>query len=331
MRHQAPTFRSPHPRVAQRRQAALRSLGSVPFTRQQALAAGLTPSDLRSEAVQTVLTGVYAASALPLTLKLRCQAAQLVLPEGGRIAGVSAAALLDHPVPPHDAITVSLPHHSRLSRAGILVRHHDPSKGGVMRVQTHSGAPPISVSAPEQLLAECASTLSLVDGITLADSLLTRYPKRQQLWLQRWRDHPHARVKEVAHLARPGVESAMETRTRLLAVFSGAPEPVVQHEVLLSRRWRFDLAWPQYHVAAEYDGSYHYATEAQKQHDLMRADELSRAGWEIVRVVSVGIFRDPASTVRRLHAALRARGCRIGERHEWRRHFAQVAPEGQVA
>lgn len=138
---------------------------------------------------------------------------------------------------------------------------------------------------------------------------------------------PHSAVlREVARRAREGAESPPESRTRLLLVLAGLPEPVVQHEAFVAGRRRFDLAYPELKIAVEYDGSYHYASEAQKQADIVREDQLRCAGWIVIRVVSVGIFRDPASTLARVADALTQRGVKVAPNTAWRQHFVQLAP-----
>ena len=313
--------------MIQRRQAALDRLGPGPFTRAQALAAGFTGNDLRSGAVETLTTGVYVAAPETITHETRCAAATLIAPTGSHIAGASAAQLWGLPVPHHDQVTVSVPPKARLRRPEYRVLHHSFShnteRQHVTALYARSCGRRILVSRPEQTLVE-SRELSLVDAVVLADAILAFPGVSPASARTMWSEAADPRVRSIAAWAEENVASAMESRTRLLAVMGGAPLPVVQHEVWVPSRRRFDFAWPQYQVAGEYDGSYHYATEEQKQRDLLRDEELRRAGWEIVRVVSVGIYRDPASTVARFRRALAARGCPLGPGLEWRQHFPQL-------
>ena len=91
------------------------------------------------------------------------------------------------------------------------------------------------------------------------------------------------------------------------------------------RRRRLDLAYPELKIAIEYDGDHHYTTEAQKHADLEREAALRAEGWEVIRVVSHGIYRDPAGTVRAVAAALGRRGLAVRTSDEWRAHFRQLA------
>ena len=66
-------------------------------------------------------------------------------------------------------------------------------------------------------------------------------------------------------------------------------------------------------------------TEAQKHADIEREAALRAEGWEVARVVSHGIYRDPAGSVRAVAAALGRRGCAVRTSDEWRAHFRQLA------
>jgi very-short-patch-repair endonuclease len=73
----------------------------------------------------------------------------------------------------------------------------------------------------------------------------------------------------------------------------------------------------------EYDGRQHRADLTQWDHDTDRKDWFDAEGWLHVPVLSRGIFRDPEKTVRRVGAALRARGAAPSRRRDddWRAHF----------
>jgi len=65
------------------------------------------------------------------------------------------------------------------------------------------------------------------------------------------------RFREAAALARPDVESPMESRTRLCIVGAGLPEPAIQYTVVDgSGRFvaRLDLAYERLRIGIEYEG-----------------------------------------------------------------------------
>lgn len=90
----------------------------------------------------------------------------------------------------------------------------------------------------------------------------------------------------------------------------GLPEPVREHRFDRGRRWRFDLAWPQYMVAAECEG----ATWVQGRHtsgagfaaDTIKYDEAAILGWCVLRFTRNQIESGLAVTM--VERALRARG-----------------------
>ncbi len=74
--------------------------------------------------------------------------------------------------------------------------------------------------------------------------------------------------------ARPGVRSPMETRSRLMFVDAGFPEPRV-NEVVRDRagEWLLegDLVWPERRVVGEYQGA-HHASRARRSADASRRE-----------------------------------------------------------
>lgn len=105
-----------------------------------------------------------------------------------------------------------------------------------------------------------------------------------------------------------GAASPRETRLRMLFINAGLPRPETQIVVL--DEWgsyvrRLDMGWPDYQVAAEYDGDQHQTNRVQyiKDHRVMR--KLKELGWDVHQVIKEDSDRE---IVRRAEAALRARG-----------------------
>jgi len=90
----------------------------------------------------------------------------------------------------------------------------------------------------------------------------------------------------------------------------GLPEPVREHRFERRRRWRFDLAWPQYMVAAECEG----ATWVQGRHtsgagfaaDTLKYNEAAIQGWCVLRFTRNQI--ESGLAINTVERALRARG-----------------------
>jgi hypothetical protein len=119
-----------------------------------------------------------------------------------------------------------------------------------------------------------------------------------------------AALRMALPLVREGVASRMETWVRLVIVDAGLPEPVTDHDVF-DARGRFvgcvDLAYPHLRIAIEYEGDQHRTDAHQWQRDIEKHEALADLGWRVIRVSRDHVLRDPASVVRRVGAALRAR------------------------
>jgi hypothetical protein len=107
-------------------------------------------------------------------------------------------------------------------------------------------------------------------------------------------------------LARPFVESPMETRLRLIAVLDGLPHPEVQYDVFDPDGRvvaRLDLAYPRHRVALEYDGDHHRERDTFRR-DAVRLNRLHLLGWVVLRFTADDVLRNPARTVAQIRAAL---------------------------
>jgi hypothetical protein len=84
----------------------------------------------------------------------------------------------------------------------------------------------------------------------------------------------------------PG-DSELEMRVLRAIVAAGLPEPVQQHELRLpNRRCRIDLAYPDVKLAIEVDGFGPHTTRTAFDRDRARANDLTTAGWTILRFTS---------------------------------------------
>lgn len=105
--------------------------------------------------------------------------------------------------------------------------------------------------------------------------------------------HGIGRLRLAAPLVRAGVESPMETPTRLALVDHGLPEPEINGEiwdsgVLIARA---DLLYRDARVAIEYDGDGHRTERSQWQRDVERVERLHAAGWRVVRATRTTLER----------------------------------------
>ncbi|MBO0865107.1 MAG: hypothetical protein J2P16_08565 [Mycobacterium sp.] len=113
-------------------------------------------------------------------------------------------------------------------------------------------------------------------------------------------------VRKLVALAAPEAESPMESEARLVMIDGGLPTPVLQHEVVDAngRIWRLDFAWPEYRVAAEYDGvDWHSGPDAFFR-DRRRSAALQELGWVTVTLVAEDVRYRPRELVRRIEMQL---------------------------
>ncbi|WP_137755060.1 hypothetical protein [Agrococcus sp. SGAir0287] len=98
--------------------------------------------------------------------------------------------------------------------------------------------------------------------------------------------HGIGRLRLAQPLVRAGVESPMETPTRLALLDHGLPEPEINGEILHAGELiaRADLLYRDERVAIEYEGDGHRTDRAQWQRDVDRVERLHAAGWRVVRV-----------------------------------------------
>lgn len=273
--------------------------------------------------------GVYLPSGAPVSLVHRVRGALLVAPPGAYASHHTAARLWGAVAPETDQTHVSVPGQgTRSARDGIAAHRAEttfpPTK--------HRGVP---VSAPVAVFLVLATLhLDLVALVVLGDSLVRRAKITPEVLVDaasNWSGTGARLARRAAGLIRAGVDSAMETRLRLLIIFAGLPEPEVNFIVRNENgEWelRFDLCYPQLKLIIEYDGKHHRRDQAQWSRDLLRREWLERNGWRIIVINSDAFYDQPQATLQRIRQALADRGCRdlpTRTPAAWDRHFARNA------
>ncbi len=296
-----------------------------PFSRAEALKAGISPGALRSKKFRTIFRGIHISASVAVTPQMRAEAALRVFDRTAYASHATAARLYRVPIPslPEEHITVLRRNHRRI-RSGIVCHEigRQPLRISIVRN--------LRVSAPELMFAELSDLLDLVNLVVVGDDLVRRgltSVAALRSSMGQVTGNRGVKARRAAAYVRDKVDSPMETRLRLLLVLAGIPEPKINlavRNVDGEPLRRFDLSWPEVHVIVEYDGRYHIEREEQWESDLHRREEIDDNGWRILVVTSSGIYRAPEETLLRVWRLLKARklpGLPVRLLDQWRPHF----------
>lgn len=280
---------------------------SQPFTREQAVAAGVTDAKLRGRtAYRRLFRGVYVGARVELTLTVWLHATLLASPPGSVVSHVTALRWYGYELGalwPLHVSSRTMTH----SRQKELTTHR---RRDVIRTRVVRGIP---VTEPDRTLVDLAYDVTVPELIQAIEWMLLRgYTTLSLLTTYVLEHHLRGvrRVRQVIGFVREGSESPMETRVRLMIRFAHLPEPAA-NIVLRDDRGHFlargDLVYARWKVLVEYDGWHHERDAGQRQHDIGRRERLEAAGWRVI-VVTAADLKTPTMIVHRVHDALVQRG-----------------------
>lgn len=296
---------------------------SQPFTRADALEAGITAATLRGPRFRRLGYGLYVDSSIAPTPMHAARAVLYGYDDRAHASHATAARLHGLPIPAmaDEHISVATAAH-RKARAGARV--HVSRGAEVVEVNG------VRVSSPRQTFLDLAGILELVDLVVLGDAIVrqTMLTAAQLVeFCASASGRSAASARRAASLVRDRVDSPMETRLRLLLVLAGLPEPEVNKTIRTEHGdplRRYDLCWPSVKVIVEYDGRPHIERVEQWESDLDRREAIDNDAWRIIVVTSRGIYREPGRTVDRVWRVLVSRGLAAVPRrpsNDWRAHF----------
>lgn len=238
----------------------------------------------------------------------RCRAYVPVAPARFAFSHVTAARLYGIPLPHRlereASLDVATTGDTRPRRRGV--NGHRVELGDIRRVES------LPVVAPERCWLQLAPRLSVDDLIIAGDHLVRRRaPSSTLLALSEVvADAVGARGVRRALIAlgdiRAGTDSPPETRTRLILVRAGLPEPVVGYTVIDADGYFVgtpDLAYIAEKIAIEYEGEVHRTDRRVFDDDIDRRERFERAGWRVVRVRAHHL-RDPRVLAERIRILL---------------------------
>ncbi|MCE0486127.1 hypothetical protein [Ornithinimicrobium sediminis] len=294
-----------------------------PFLRSVGLASGISEHRLDGPSCRRLFRSVRVSADAPLTPMLRARAALLVAGPGAVVSHHTAAEVLGGVVPRHHDTHVTVPSAKRRPKTSGIRAHVAP--GGI---DVHAVADVPLTTAP-QTFVDLARSLELVDLVVLGDSPVRQRrctPEDLRFAASQFRGRGGSLARHAAHLVRAEVDSAMESRSRLLLVLAGLPEPTVNVKVLDEGRvvYRIDLGFASIRVGLEYEGRHHADDPRQWAHDIRRREYLAARDWRLLTLTSGDIFRTPRATLHRVVDLLSSRGMDVSmpvPGAEWERHF----------
>ncbi|MGO1544632.1 MAG: hypothetical protein ACTHXA_09875 [Gulosibacter sp.] len=276
------------------------------FSYAAAIEAGMTPERLRASDLSAPFVGVRTTGA-PATRTERARALGMRLKDGQAISGLAAAELWGMRVPSrnrfndNDVEILTKKSVSRVRIDGVVNRR---IRDDLFRTSTLDNIPVVS---PVLAMFTSAIYLAEEDVTVMLDAMLTASDVYRNL---RFGSRPHLRpeqlpalvqtfrrmkgidtVRAAIQLARPGVESPMETVLRLKLIAAELPEPVIQPVLILANgeEYRPDLGYPSANIYFDYDGEHHFVDQNTIDRDVQRDRELQDAGIRLVHVVKTDL------------------------------------------
>lgn len=275
--------------------------------------AGVARSRLSRSDVDRPLRGVVRLGAgLPQPdFTVRVSALRLLLRDGQFISRRTAAMLLGVPLRGGEEVLDVGAIRPTRPPTRPEIRGHQLGDGVLLSVPTDQSRLP----NPADVWALLGAVASLEELVIAGDYLVSG--------ASRW-DEPLVSFGELEHavtrfagcagvvgltralpLIRTGVESPAETVTRLLIARAGLAEPQTHCPVRVDGRTLYaDLGYPQWRIAIEYEGAYHFESGVdQARRDNERFEAMRAAGWRVLRVTALDL-RDPRAFLARLAKAI---------------------------
>jgi very-short-patch-repair endonuclease len=254
--------------------------------------------------------GVYLVAGAELNWQTKLLAAILAAGPGSAASHLAAARLWGLPGFNRAGLELTMPRDRGYRRGGV--RTHESTDLDRCRVVLREDVP---VTDPDRTLLdlcryvgdgrserviEAARRAELATWSSLIATLAT-HARRGRPGVQRLRR---------AILLRAHREEVTDTDMELLVlsllVEAGLPEPVLHHQVHDRNRFvaEVDLAYPDWKIAIECDGSVHL-DPAVRERDLARQNDLVLLGWTILRFSWDRVRQRPELVVSEVRAAVR--------------------------
>lgn len=281
------------------------ALRGRPFTRADAVAAGVSLNALRGPHFDVLVRGVYRCKDDEPTFALWVLGILLTMPKDAVISHVTALWWYGVRIGSQWPMHFSTNGTRTSEQKGVRLHR----RRGRLRPVLLNGR---EVTGPDRTFVDCATVLPFVQLVMAADWLIhAGHTSLTTLrgYVESSHIHGVVRARMVLAYVAEGAESPMETLIRLLIVFARLPAPECNVEILSAGRFiaRCDLVYRVHKVAVEYDGIWHEREPAQRRRDLHRREELEALGWTVIVVTSEDL-KHKRQVVLRVHRALVAHG-----------------------
>ena len=287
------------------------------FTRAQALAAGVSPRQLRTLVAEgllrRVLRGVYAAAQAPDSVLFRARALALVVPDCAVVTDRTAAWLHGVPILERGAhleappISVCERVDSRVRRSDVDGRRRQMLDRDVMELHG------IRVTTPLRTGLDLGRRLWRFDALAAIDGVLHLGVDHDEFLAESLRFKGHRGMRQLRALAPLGdgrAESAGESALRPHWLDAGLPPPEPQFGILDDwghEIYRLDVPLPTALYAAEYDGEEFHSEPEDIRHDQERREWIrDERGWTIDVFRKDSVYGRNTDIAERLRAGLRS-------------------------
>ncbi|MFC5336972.1 hypothetical protein [Leucobacter denitrificans] len=264
-----------------------------------------------SDQARTIYGIVPAPGVDPDAFTTRVAAAKLLLKPGSFLSRRTAAKLYDLPEYGGDgAIDVGV-HWPTTPPRRVGISPHRVREGCLLQLPSAPDWLPV----PADVWALLAAVLTVDQLIAVGDALISGLSRRsrplsslEELEAARLRFSGCAgsqKMRVALPLLRTGVESPSESQLRLHILRAGFPDLVTCCPVPTNiRLFHSDLGYPQWKIACEYEGEYHFTGGVeQARRDVSRREAMVDAGWIVLQATARDL-RDPREYLGRLAHAI---------------------------
>lgn len=282
-----------------------------------------------------VRQGMYLPPGVDVTPQVRVLA-EVRARTGAVLSGATAARAWGHPWVVDEAPDVVLVGRDDGGRAkreaarGIHVRRRHPI-GEPRRCDLpldDGERAHIRIAAPLDVTIDCVALLPDDEAIAFLDGAIRVWSIDGALrnWAENSGQAGATRMRELLGWSDWRAESRPESILRTKLRRAGEGHWVPQHMVLVAsgKRW-VDLADLDYHLSLEFLGLGHWKNAETRRRDAQRVNELREAGWPVIEVTILDVFRDFDALLRRIREHRRRIDAERAQDFAWRRGKAIAA------